>query len=169
LVSIKICVIENLSTFLKYRRQKVIGHWTCTDRVYKGVLPLMLSMLTHKFRLYPSKKHEEMLLHTLDLCRQTYNILLGELNEQKVIDRAIIQGTIPDIKICEPKFKNVYSKTLQYECYRLFSNLKALSQTKKKGNKVGGLRFKGKGWFKTFTYNQSGFKLIKTDKKHRCF
>ena len=27
------------------------------------------------------------------------------------------------------------------------------------------LRFKGKEWFKTFTYNQSGFKLISTGKR----
>lgn len=27
------------------------------------------------------------------------------------------------------------------------------------------MRFKGKGWFKTFTYNQSGFKLIMTGKR----
>jgi putative transposase len=41
----------------------------------------------------------------------------------------------------------------------LFSNLKSLSQLKKKGNKVGKLRFKGRDWFKTINYNQSGFKL----------
>ena len=69
------------------------------------------------------------------------------------------------MKICEPELKNVHSKTLQYECYRLFSNLRALSQSKKKNRKIGRLRFKGKGWFKTFTYNQSGFKLIKTGKR----
>jgi len=121
---------------------------------------------THRFRLYPDKGIKQKMLETLDLCRQTYNILLGELNEQKVIDRSIIPGTIPDIKICEPKFKNVYSKTLQYECYRLFSNLRSLAKSKEK-RKVGKLRFKGKGWFKTFTYNQSGFKLIKTGKRHQ--
>ncbi len=104
------------------------------------------------------------MLKTLELCRQTYNILLGELNNQKIIDRSQIQGTIPDIKICEHKFNNLYSKTMQYECYRLFSNLKALAQSKNK-RKVGALRFKGKNWFKTFTYNQSGFKLINTGKR----
>jgi putative transposase len=61
--------------------------------------------------------------------------------------------------------KQVYSKVLQHEVYRLFSNLRALAQLKKKGKKVGRLRFKGKGWFKTFTYNQSGFELRKTGKR----
>ncbi len=122
-------------------------------------------MLTHKFRLYPNKEQEEKLLWTLDKCRQTYNLLLSELQQQKIIDKAQIQGILPDLKICEPELKQVYSKTLQYECYRLFSNLRALSQSKKNKRKVGKLRFKGKNWFKTFTYNQLGFKLVKTEKR----
>ena len=121
-------------------------------------------MISHKFRLYPSRENEIKMLGTLELCRQTYNVLLGELNEQKEIDKSQIQATIPNIKICEAKFKNVYSKTLQYECYRLFSNLSGLAKSKGK-RKVGRLRFKGKNWFKTFTYNQSGFKLIPMGKR----
>ena len=121
-------------------------------------------MKAHKFRLYPSKRVEQKMLGTLELCRQTYNILLGELNQQKVIDRAQVQGVIPDIKIADSTFQQLYSKTMQYECYRLFSNLQSLAQSKVK-RKVGALRFKGKGWFKTFTYNQSGFKLIQTGKR----
>jgi putative transposase len=122
-------------------------------------------MRVHKFRLYPSKKAEQNMRNTLDLCRQTYNILLGELNGQKEIDKSQIQGIIPDMKICDSRFNQLYSKTMQYECYRLFSNLSALAQTKKHNRKVGYLRFKGKGWFKTFTYNQSGFKLINNGKR----
>ncbi len=40
-----------------------------------------------------------------------------------------------------------------------------MSRLKKKGKKIGKLRFKGKDWFKTFTYNQSGFKLINNGKR----
>lgn len=36
---------------------------------------------------------------------------------------------------------------------------------KKNGKKVGRLRYKGKGWYKTFVYNQSGFKILKTGKR----
>ncbi|MFH1638648.1 MAG: RNA-guided endonuclease TnpB family protein [Candidatus Woesearchaeota archaeon] len=122
--------------------------------------------VAYKFRLYPSKKIESKMLGSLELCRQTYNMLLGELNSQKVIDKAQIQGIIPDIKICEPKFKNIHSKTMQMECYRLFSNLRGLAQSKGK-RKVGRLRFKSKNRFKTFTYNQTGFKLIATGKRHQ--
>tara|TARA_Y100000034_G_C6896799_1_gene413632 strand:+ start:585 stop:1778 length:1194 start_codon:yes stop_codon:yes gene_type:complete len=124
-------------------------------------------ILTHKFRLYPNKKQKEKLLWTLNKCRQTYNFLLSELQQQKVIDRSQIQGILPDLKICEPELRSVYAKTLQYECYRLFSNLRGLSQSKKNSRKIGKLRFKGKNWFKTFTYNQYGFKLINNGKRHQ--
>ena len=122
-------------------------------------------MKTYKFRLYPSKEIEQKMHRTLDLCRFTYNQLLAELGEWDNISRYELQSRIVDLQICYPELKEVYSKVLQYENYRLFSNLKALGETKKKGRKVGRLRFKGKGFFKTFAYNQSGFKLIITGKR----
>ena len=121
---------------------------------------------SYKFRLYPNKEQEEKLMWTLEKCRQTYNFFLDELNKQEIIDKSLIQGLLPDMKICEPELNDIYSKVLQYECYRLFSNLRTLSRLKKNGRKVGKLRFKGKNWFKTFTYNQSGFDLIQTGKRN---
>jgi len=73
---------------------------------------------------------------------------------------------ITDLKRIEPDLKNVHSKTLQYENYRLFSNLRALSGLKKNGRKVGSLRFKGKNWFKTFSYNQSGFAIMQNQTRY---
>ena len=93
--------------------------------------------------------------------------MLGELNSQKEIDGTQIQGIIPDMKIADYQFQKLHSKTMQYECYRLFSNLQALAKSKDKNRKVDSLRFKGKNWFKTFTYNQSGFKLIDTGKRYQ--
>jgi len=122
-------------------------------------------MKTYKFRLYPSKEIEQKLYRTLDLCRFTYNQLLNELGKWENISKYELQSRIVDLKICYPELKEVYSKTLQYENYRLFSNLKALGESKKQGRKVGRLRFKGKGFFKTFAYNQSGYKLIITGKR----
>ena len=120
---------------------------------------------THRFRLYPNKMQTEKLLDTLDLCRQTYNMLLAEFNNWDNISKYELQSIIPNLKICDPTLKKVHSKALQYENYRLFSNLAALGESKQKGRKVGRLRFKGKGWFKTVHYNQSGFKLITTGKR----
>ena len=39
---------------------------------------------THKFRMYPNKEAREKLDFALDICRQVYNTLLGELNNQKI-------------------------------------------------------------------------------------
>jgi len=123
-------------------------------------------MITHKFRIYPSKKTELKLVETLDVCRQAYNYFLGELNQQKVIDKSQLQATIPDLGICDERFKSIYQKCLQMELYKLFSNLSGLSSSKKKGRRVGSLRFKGKNVFKTFTYNQFGFKLVWKDRRN---
>jgi putative transposase len=123
-------------------------------------------MITYKFRLYPTKNQEKQLFNTFNLCRFTYNQLLEKLNSSKKIDKKIIQHHIVELKKENPELTNVYSKTLQYECYRLFSNLKSLSQLKKKGNKVGKLRFKGRDWFKTINYNQSGFKLVQLGNRY---
>tara|TARA_Y100000310_G_scaffold336426_1_gene420945 strand:+ start:89 stop:1225 length:1137 start_codon:yes stop_codon:yes gene_type:complete len=123
-------------------------------------------MKAYKLRLYPNKEQVNKLEFALEMCRRTYNFLLSELNAQVEIDKSQIQGILPDLKIVEPELKQIYSKTLQYECYRLFSNLSALRQLKQNKKKVGRLRYKGKNWFKTINYNQSGFKLINTNKRY---
>jgi len=122
--------------------------------------------LTYKFRLYPNIKQEEKLLETLDLCRQTYNHFLAQWDgKAKIPSRLELQAQLPELKREKPELNRVYSKVLQLVLYQLYSNLKALSQQKKNGNKVGRLRYKGKGWYKTFIYNQSGFKIVTTGKR----
>ena len=138
---------------------------TNTRRAYKLLFSYYKIMKTYKFRLYPSKEIEHKMLRALDLCRFTYNMLLDELGSWDNISRYEMQTRILDLEICYPELREVYSKVLQYENYRLFSNLKALGESKKKGRKVGRMRFKGKGFFKTFAYNQSGYKLMITGKR----
>jgi putative transposase len=43
--------------------------------------------------------------------------------------------------------------------YTLWSNIKGLFASEKRGRKIGHIRFKGCGWYNTLNYNQSGFKL----------
>ena len=52
---------------------------------------------------------------------------------------------------------------LQMVNYTLWSNIAALSQTKKRGRKIGRLRFKSAFRYRTLNYNQSGFKI---DREH---
>jgi len=120
--------------------------------------------LTYKLRLSPKKEQEEKLLETQELCRQTYNYFLAQWRD-RIPSRLELQAQLPKLKMEKPEPNKVYSKTLQMVLHKLYSNLKALSQLKKNGKKVGLLRFKGKRWYKTFIYNQSGFKLIETGKR----
>jgi len=123
-------------------------------------------MQTYKFRLYPDEKGREKLDQTLELCRQIYNHFLKELNgRDDVPPRTELQSQLPNLKERWDELDSVHSKVLQMVLYRLYSNLRSLSERKKNGYKVGRLRFKGKGWFKTFTYNQSGFKIVKTENR----
>lgn len=122
--------------------------------------------LSYKFRLYPTKEQENALLEVLELCRWLYNYFLGIIKCcTKVPSRTLLQEMIPGLCKKHPKLSRVHSKTRQYVLYQLYSNLKSLSGLKRNGRRVGSLRFKGKGWYKTFVYNQSGFKLMRTGKR----
>ena len=120
---------------------------------------------TYKYRLYPSKDQEQVLFQTLEHCRYVYNMLLEWLNKQDKPNRYELQNRLPLLKQEHPELKQVYSKALQYEVYRLFYNLRGLSQSKKKHRKTGRLRFKPSHRFRTIHYNQSGFKILETGKR----
>ncbi len=121
-------------------------------------------LLTYKFRAYPSRQQEEKLEWTLDKCRFVYNKLLEFLEKEPEIKRFELQHKIVELRKETPELKKVYARTLQYEHYKLFANLAGLSKARKNGNRVGRLRFKGARWFKTFSYNQQGFR-VSSDKK----
>jgi len=122
-------------------------------------------MITYKFRSYPTEDQEKRMLETLEICRQTYNYFLSKIKESnKIPSRLELQAELPKLKKGKPELNKVYSKVLQMVLHQLYSNLKALAKLKKNGKKVGKLRYKGK-WFKTFVYNQSGFKIIRTGKR----
>jgi len=120
-------------------------------------------MLTYKFRLYPTNEQEEKLLFILEQCRWLYNKLLSIINEsKKTPPKRKIQSMLPKLKEERPELKEVNAKTLQMVVFVLYNNLKVLAKLKKKGKKVGKLRYKKYGKLKSFILNQSGFKLIKT-------
>ena len=119
-------------------------------------------MRNYKFRLYPNKVVETELNRQLDLCRWTYNRLLEELNkareEGRKLKRYDTQKLLVKLKEEDkPELKNVYSKTLQMVNQQLWNNIHTLAGRKKKGYKIGKLRFKGYDLFKSIFYNQSGF------------
>ena len=119
----------------------------------------------YRFRLYPSKAQELEMLETLEECRKLYNNFLGAWkhandNGEKVPKKYDLQAQIPGmVKEYDP-LKNVHSKTRQYVLWQLYSNLTGLRSLKAKGRKAGKIRFKKYGRYKSFVYNQTGFKLL---------
>ena len=126
--------------------------------------------LTYRFRLYPSRAQKQKLLATLDRCRWLYNHFLEKLNQKEngeTPSRYKLQAKLPKLKREHLELKHVYPKVLQMVLHQLYSNLRSLAELKRNGRKVGKLRFKGRWWFKSFTYNQSGFKLVEGHGKRR--
>ena len=118
-------------------------------------------LLCYTQKVYPDAELESALEFTLDACRFTYNKLLEHIRDNKC-SKYDSQAYLVDLKEQHPFLQNVYSKTLQMVNHNLWSNIKALSGSKKKGRKVGKLRFRAKDRFRTFQLNQSGFSF--TDK-----
>jgi len=122
---------------------------------------------SYKFRLYPNKEQERKLGEQLEISRWLYNRLLEEINRARKDGRKITQkdtqALIVKLKEENPELKKVYSKVLQMVNYQLWSNIRALSRLKKNGKKIGKLRYKKKGRFKSLNFNQSGFSI---DAKH---
>jgi putative transposase len=120
-------------------------------------------IISYKYPIFPDKVTSQKLAKALDACRWLHNKLLEKMNDAR--EKGIklktydTQNMIPSLKLENPKLKLVYSKVLQMVNYNLWSNIKGLSASKKNGRKIGHVRFKGYGWYKTMNYNQSGFKL----------
>jgi len=124
-------------------------------------------MRTYKFRIYPSKKEEEILNKHLELCRFTYNKILEILKEKKgeKVRPFDLTKLLPSLKEKYPELKQVYAKVLQMVNQQLWGNILGLYKRKQNGARIGKLRYKGKNRWKILNYNQSGFKIIKTGKR----
>ncbi len=125
-------------------------------------------MTTHsyRYRLYPDEKQKDRLEQTLDTCRNLYNHLLEEAKDNPFINKTTQQNKLPDLKKDWTELQDVHSKVLQMVNNRLHSNISRLEEDdgiENQAQAVDRLRYKGKGWYKSFTYNQSGFDLIETD------
>ena len=121
-------------------------------------------MRCYKFQLKPSNKQNLKLLDNLETSRFLYNKLLEVMTKNNIKSKNELSKYLTWMKKQDDyKFlNNYYSKMLQPIIDRLYSNIKGLAISKKNGNKIGKLRFKGQRWFKTIMYNQSGFKLMDT-------
>jgi Transposase and inactivated derivatives len=120
---------------------------------------------TFKYRIYPTKAQRSKMEQTLELCRWTYNETLAYRKntfeqEGKYISKYETHNLLPEWKKNKPELKEVFSQTLQNVQERVDLAFKAFFRRVKAGETPRYPRFKGKGWYDSFTYPQLGFKLL---------
>src|SRR5438445_8604666 len=114
---------------------------------------------TFKYRLFPNRKQREALLATLEVCRHLYNDALQERRDawklcHQSVTFAMQSAQLPAFKEADVAMQGVYSQVLQDVLHRVDKTYKAFFR---RGH--GFPRFKGKGWFDSFTYPQLGFRV----------
>jgi putative transposase len=117
-----------------------------------------------KYRIYPTKKQETALEHSLDLCRELYNSALRERSEAyklagKSVTYSMQQNQLPEIKKIRTDLKDLHSQVLQDSLRRLDKAMVAFFDRCKKGETPGYPRYKSRSRYHSFTYAQSGFEI----------
>jgi putative transposase len=125
--------------------------------------------LSQKFRIFPTEKQEDIQWILSDKCRLLYNFALGHRNETYKKTGASItynmqQDDLPDIKKKYPEYGWVYSKVLQMVLKGLDADFKSFIMLKKNSKSEEDKNaqppgFKGRNYFTTMNWNQSGFKI----------
>ena len=119
--------------------------------------------LTQKIRIFPNKTQEETLWGLSEVCRKLYNTALSErlacwFNDYDV-SRYDQQNKLPRMKKDNTELRCVYSKVLQMVVGQLDKDFKSAIALQKMDENASFPRFKGKKYFTTMQYNQSGFSV----------
>jgi putative transposase len=117
-----------------------------------------------RYRLKPTKKQVAILNRQLDLCRWTYNQTLALRknaweNEQKHIGYYESKRYITIWKQDKPELSEVHSHVLQDVSMRVDLALQAFFRRVRNGEEPGFPRFKGRNWYDSLTYFETGFKV----------
>ena len=122
-------------------------------------------LLTWKFRINPTNKQEELLWELSETCRVLYNHALDERRFLYDVYKYSVsyrdqQNALPQLKKHYPRYNIVYSKVLQMTLKKLDGAFQAFFGLRKNGDTTAKLpTFRGKKYFFTLCYNQSGFKI----------
>ncbi len=124
----------------------------------------MIMPQVFRYRLKPTKHQAAILNRQLDLCRWVYNQTLAIRknaweNEQKSISYYESKRHIAIWKQDKPELKEVHSHVLQDVSMRVDLALQAFFRRVRNGENPGYPRFRGKGWYDSLTYFETGFKL----------
>jgi len=121
--------------------------------------------LTYKYRLFPTSAQRTSLERVLELCRWVYNDTLAiRKNTYEESGKSLglydTNKLLTEWKAAKPVLKNVHSQVLQNVQERVELAFKAFFRRVKSGEEPGYPRFKGRGLYDSFTFKQSGYKLV---------
>lgn len=123
---------------------------------------------TFKYRIYPTKTQITLIENTLYHCRFFYNCMLEQrikaYKAGKSVNKYEQLNELSEIKKEFPEFKTIFSQVLQDVGIRLDKAYQNFFRRVKKGETPGFPRFKGKNQYDSFTYPQSGYKLVDNGK-----
>ncbi|MEX0854893.1 MAG: transposase, partial [Nitrosopumilaceae archaeon] len=108
--------------------------------------------------MYPTEEQERKLQNNLAVCRWVYNRFV-EQAKNGFLTRNDMNYFLVELKQSEPWLYNYYSKMLQMVATQFEGAERALIELSKNGYKTGNMKFVRYGEYRTFTYNQSGYKL----------
>lgn len=123
--------------------------------------------LTYKFRIYPTKAQRTALQATLNACRWVYNKALEVRKEaweqrKESVSKYDSINMLPAWKAEHLFLAQAYSQALQNAVVRVDLAFQAFFRRAQAGEKEAGYpRFKGRGWYDSFTFPQfeSGWRL----------
>jgi len=131
---------------------------------------IMLMLKTDKFRLYPNKKQKVALEETLNTCRHLYNNALAERKNQSEFYMLPVekhrltytdqQDALPLQKETNEYLPLVHSQVLRDVIHRVDNSFTNFFRHLKNHEKPGYPRLKSYSRYNSFTYPQTGFKIV---------
>ena len=118
----------------------------------------MVLTRNYKFRLYPNDLQQAKLQNNLAVCRWVYNKFV-EYTQKGFVSRNDCNYYLTELKQSEDWLYQYHSKMLQSISTQIDGAQKAQIELNKKGYKTGKLGFCRYYDYRTFTYNQTGYKF----------
>jgi putative transposase len=159
--------MERICSIITDEAQKSGKLLHASNRYIKLILIMAKAIIkSFRFSFKPNKNQSQKLNDTLYFCQQLYNAALQERIGAYKINRVSInyqaqQNQLPEIKVTNPEYKDIYSQVLQNVLKRVDLAFQAFFQRIKRKEKVGFPRFRSINRYDSFTFPQSGFSLTR--------
>jgi putative transposase len=120
--------------------------------------------LSYKYRLQPTSAQVRILEEQLNLCRLTYNTLLGHCYDERKAGRGTpthksMTYHLPELKAETPELNKVFSQVLQNIAKRIRLGFEGYWARRRAGLRADKPHFRRMRDYNSLTYPQFGFKL----------